>query len=448
VLGCDRVTVLSCRGGRPKTEAISGVESFDRRSGVVKSLEVLARSVLESSETFWSPDGAVELPPQVSEQLQSFVDESSARGLGIIPLRAAASQDGEAVGLLCVEQFGAELDEALRRRSLAVAQASGGALASALDYDRIPLRGLMEWMGALIGWRSRRRIPPLLLAAAAVVAAAVALCLIPSELTIESRGQLMPARRQHVFAPSDGTVVELLESDGAAVALGQILARLHSPALDIQQSELVGKQRTVQEDLIATETEALRSESEGGTAQPRRQLTARALQLTEELRGLESQLAILREQLAQLEVKSPITGTVVTWDAERQIAGRPVKRGDSLLTIADLAGSWELLLDVPDRRAGHVLAARKTREELLVTFQLGTDPGTVRRGMIKVISPATEVTTEREPTVRVTAALADAPPTQLRPGATVIARIHCGRRSLAYVWLHEFWEAVRLRLFL
>jgi hypothetical protein len=48
----------------------------------------------------------------------------------------------------------------------------------------------------------------------------------------------------------------------------------------------------------------------------------------------------------------------------------------------------------------------------------------------------------------VTAELADAPPAHLRPGATVVARVHCGRRSLAYVWLHEFWEAVRLRLFL
>jgi hypothetical protein len=35
-----------------------------------------------------------------------------------------------------------------------------------------------------------------------------------------------------------------------------------------------------------------------------------------------------------------------------------------------------------------------------------------------------------------------------RPGATVVARIHCGRRSLGFVWLHEFWEAIRLRLFL
>ena len=36
--------------------------------------------------------------------------------------------------------------------------------------------------------------------------------------------------------------------------------------------------------------------------------------------------------------------------------------------------------------------------------------------------------------------------TEPRPGATVIARIHCGRRSLGYVWLHEVWEFIQTRI--
>jgi len=24
--------------------------------------------------------------------------------------------------------------------------------------------------------------------------------------------------------------------------------------------------------------------------------------------------------------------------------------------------------------------------------------------------------------------------------ATVVSRIHCGRRSIGYVWFHSFWE--------
>jgi hypothetical protein len=33
-----------------------------------------------------------------------------------------------------------------------------------------------------------------------------------------------------------------------------------------------------------------------------------------------------------------------------------------------------------------------------------------------------------------------------RPGATVVARIHCGRRALGYVWLHEVWEFIQSRV--
>jgi hypothetical protein len=31
----------------------------------------------------------------------------------------------------------------------------------------------------------------------------------------------------------------------------------------------------------------------------------------------------------------------------------------------------------------------------------------------------------------------------LRPGATVYARIHCGRKPLGYVWFHQLLERLR-----
>jgi multidrug efflux pump subunit AcrA (membrane-fusion protein) len=260
---------------------------------------------------------------------------------------------------------------------------------------------------------------------------------------------LWPRERRHVFAPSDAVVVELPVGDGKPVRQGQLLVRLHSPALDIDESELVGKQRTVQEDLLAAETAALRSELDQQPSQPRFQLTARVEQLKEELRGIEAQLAIVREQQAELYVNSPLAGTVITWDPERQLAGRPVKRGDSLLTVADIAGPWELVLDLPDRRSGHIAAAHRQERRLPVTFQLGTDPGNVRHGEVSFVAPATEVLTgQSQPALRVMASLTGGETAQFRPGAGVVARIHCGRRSLGYVWLHELWETIRLRLFL
>jgi multidrug efflux pump subunit AcrA (membrane-fusion protein) len=415
---------------------------------VVQTLLPLAKSAIAIGEPLWFPIAAEELPPQLAEQLQDFLDESHARGLGLVPLYCGGADEGELVGLLCLERFGRDFDEPSRERSAPVAQAAAAALANAIEYERIPFRSGLQWAAAVLGIGPGRRWSPALVAAGMFVVVFVALWLMPAELTIEARGQLLPQRRQHVFAPSDSTVIDLPLTDGAKVAKGDLLARLHSPQLDIAESELLGKVRTAQEDLLSAETESLRSERDGGTTQPRSQLTSRVQQLKEEIRGLEAQLQIVRQQQAQLAIKSPLTGVVITWDAERQLAGRPVKRGDSLLTVADLAGPWEMVLDVPDRRAGHVLKARRDRADLPITFQLGTDPGAVRHGTVTFVAPATELSPQTEPSVRVTANLADTPPAQLRPGATVVARIHCGRSSLGYVWLHELWEAVWLRLFL
>jgi multidrug efflux pump subunit AcrA (membrane-fusion protein) len=448
LLGCDRVSVLACRGRRPRMEAVSGVESFDRRSGVVQGMEQLARLVVSADETLWLPAEGDELPAELGGQVQSLLEESHAKGMGLLPLRAELDEASQPVGLLVVERFAAEFDPAQRERAAALARASGGAVANAIAYERIPLRRTMQWLAASLGLAPGQRWSPSAGVAIGLVSVVLALWLIPADFAVEARGQLMPVRRQHVFAPSDGVIVELPPHDGDQVQKGQMLARLHSPTLDIDESELVGKQRTVQENLVAAETTALRSEVEGNSTQPRGQLTAKVEQLKEELRGLKEQLQIVRKEQADLTVQSPLDGIVITWDAQRQLAGRPVKRGDALLTVANTGGPWELILDVPDQSAGHIAAARRENERLPVSFQLGTDPGTVGRGTVAFVAPATELSAESQPAVRVTVALDGPSDPKRRPGATVVARIHCGRRSLGYVWLHEIWEAVRLRLFL
>jgi multidrug efflux pump subunit AcrA (membrane-fusion protein) len=448
VVGCDRVTVLSCHGRRPRAISVSGVESFDSRSGIIQSLEKLAQMTMSAPEPVWLPEDSDDLPPQVAEQVQLALDESHAKSLGIIPLLAAAEESDEPIGMLAFERFGEVFEPQHKNRAQRVARASGSALANAIQYDRIPLRGFMQWLAAMLGLAPGRRWSPALAVSLVLTAVGLALCLIPADFTVEAHGELTPARRQHVFAPSDGIVVELARTDGQAVKAGEPLARLHSPALDIEESELAGKQRTVQEELTSAETAALRSELEPTAGTSRGQLTARAGQLQEELKGIATQLDIVRRQQAALAVNSPLDGIVITWDPERQLAGRPVKRGDALMTVANTSGPWQLLLDLPDRSVGHLQAARQTRDPLPVKFQLGTNPGAVGRGSVAFVSPATQLSAESQPVVRVIVDLNDSDTSQFRPGATVVARIHCGRRSLGYVWLHEIWESIRLRLFL
>ena len=109
---------------------------------------------------------------------------------------------------------------------------------------------------------------------------------------------------------------------------------------------------------------------------------------------------------------------------------------------------------MPDDRIGHVLAAEDEQKSahddapLDVSFIVATEPGTTHSGQVKRIALATETDKTTGATVLVTADFdrSTIPADELRPGATVVAKIHCGRRSLGYVWLHELWETIQSKV--
>ena len=98
---------------------------------------------------------------------------------------------------------------------------------------------------------------------------------------------------------------------------------------------------------------------------------------------MHKQQAILMTERKDLELRSPIAGTVLTWNAKDLLAARPVTRGQALLTVDDLSGPWVAELQVADNRIGHVLDAQeKDKSELPATFILATEPGVNHDGRV------------------------------------------------------------------
>lgn len=443
LIGCERVTVLARANQKIVALAASGVDSLDRRATPIVRLRELALRVLPLGETLWYPTGAA-LPPQIEAALESYLDASSARVLAVAPL-IVGDDAAETVGFLIAERFDAAAGDDWQRRVTAACAPAALALGNAQTYDRIPLRRVWQ---TLDGMAQTVRWPGRVAMLAGVLLVVLAMLLIPAEFRIEARGELLPQIRRHIFAPIDGVVIELPSEERAQVAKGDVLARLRNPALDIQFSELVGKRRTTAEDLRSAESSQLVDQPAESSAE-RREAAAHIQQLKEALAGLDEQYRILKEQQEELVIRSPIDGVVLTWDVERLLASRPVQQGEDLLTVADLGGPWELQLQVPDRQIGHILTAQaRQKQPLDVTFRLGTEPGVEYRGQIVRIAATTEVDANRQATVRVTASTPREPIPGLRPGATAIAKVDCGRRSLGYVWLHEIWETLQTRLWL
>jgi hypothetical protein len=102
---------------------------------------------------------------------------------------------------------------------------------------------------------------------------------------------------------------------------------------------------------------------------------------------------------------------------------------------------------VPDRRIGHVRAAREELQpDLEVSFILATDPSVTYRGRIADVALSAEVDDEQGNSVLVTVAIDRETIPALRPGASVVANVHCGRRAIGYVWFHEVLEFVQSRV--
>ncbi|MFM8703290.1 MAG: efflux RND transporter periplasmic adaptor subunit, partial [Planctomycetia bacterium] len=280
-------------------------------------------------------------------------------------------------------------------------------------------------------------------AALGTLAALAALVFIPAELRLEGKGTLEPVHRRDVFAGIDG-VVEKLEAGlehGAEVKAGQLLATLRNTDLEVAITDVLGRKASSEEQLVATRRALL--EDKKISADEKTRLAGRAAQLQREIESLEQQRKLYETKKHDLEVKSPIDGVIVTWQVRDRLMLRPVEKGQSLMSIADKTGPWELEVHMPDDRLGHVnraaLAAKQAGRELTVDYILATDPGTRHHGTVKEIHEQAEVRGEAGNTVlvRVTIDPERHEKEELGAGATVTARIACGKRPLGYVWFHD-----------
>ena len=449
LIGSDRVSVLLAHGPHYRLLAISGVDSFDRRANSVSKLEQLATMISAAKAPVWYQGDASSLPPQIERTLQAYLDETHARTLAVVPLADSAEAAGAApaapIGALVVEWFRECSEPSVPRSVAAVCGQSLAALRNASEVDRIPLQRFWRRLrGTQASERgnSRHQLAGGLFAAAC---AAVLLATIPIEFQVRAEGELQPLHRRNVFAPLDAEIVELQVAHDDEVTADQTLMVLRSSELDFELERVRGELETTLRRLEAVEAaRVLYERQQEDDALILARLAAEESELMEHRTSLQQQLEILRRQHLSLQLQSPIHGRVLTWDVERLLGGRPVRRGQLLISMGEVDGPWILELQVPDDHIGHVLAARKeTGQPQRVRFVLATDPGTAYWGQVRQFSGTVGLndTDQRVVSVKVDIDREQIP--LLRPGATVIAKIECGRRGAAFVWLHELIEAIQ-----
>jgi multidrug efflux pump subunit AcrA (membrane-fusion protein) len=422
--------------------------------------------VAKAGDPLWHPDPAVEVLPQIEQELESYIDESHATAVAVIPLEkprptpvvkpggvdavAVAKAESvpastpEPIGALVAEWFSSNaFDGGKRARVELVAEHGKVALSNALTHTQLPLYALLNVLGKSRVLTTARNLPKTVAAVLATLAAITALVFVPAELRLEGKGTLEPVHRREVFAQIDGVVdrIEAGVEGGAVVKAGQLLATLRNRDLEVAIADVLGRKASTEEQLVSTRRSLL--EDDKISADEKLRLAGRRAQLEREIEGLEAQLALYAEKRKELEVRSPIEGVIVTWQVRDLLLLRPVEKGQVLMSIADKTGPWELEINMPDDRLGHVnratAEAKRAGRELVVDYILATDPGTRHTGTVKEIHEQAEVRGEEGNTVlvRVTIDPSRHEKEELGAGASVTARIACGKRPLGYVWFHD-----------
>lgn len=471
-LDCDRVSVLLRHGKRWRVAAVSGAEHVHRHSPAAERLEYLAARVAATGQPLWFESEAAELPPQISEPLGEYLDASPAIALVILPLEASApaneGQNEPPLGLLVVEQYREPLRSDQRQAIPRLVSQGSLAVANAWSVSRIP--GQRFWRKLLERGYLRRWAPGVVAVAAGMLIVGVALFGITTDIRLRARGELLPAQRRDVFAPRDGVVATVLVESGDLVEEGQPLLELRSTELELETQRVEGELDLARKRLAVTRSERLQLRpGDAETRTRERRLTAEEDQYQQQVESLEQRLAMLREHQTELTVRAPLAGQVLTWNTQQRLAGRPLRRGESLLTIADIAGPWQAELKLPSRQAGRLLAQLsqlngteprtgsdtgmvsfagegRASSMLPITVRLATDPGTWRSARLSQWSSRLLTDEAGDAYLLVTVDLDLERPGDRVPGSTAIASLGAGRGSLAEAWFHELTDAIRLWL--
>jgi multidrug resistance efflux pump len=486
LIGCDRVTIVLKRGPKYVVEAISGQDTFDKRSNVVRMLRDLARVVVKSGEDLWYTGDTTNLSPQVEKAVNDYVDESHTKQIAVLPLREADPHSDDPnrpkrhenmLGAIVIEQLvDSRAPDGLLQRVDVVRRHSSTALTNAQSHEGLFLLPVWRFIGKSRVLVTTRNLPKTILASIAIVAAALALWLVPWDFTIAAEGKLLPETRKGVFAAFEGKIIDVPVDDGAAVKAGQIVAIQQSLDIEAEHERLAGARRTTYEQFLSADLQFRRFDTRQGRESDRTQLLGERNRFKTELDSYDRQLALMAQKIAQLQIRSPIDGIVITRNVKDLLENRSVRPGTELMKVADPDQAWELEIDVPEAKVGHVLRyerelhAKGGNAELEVTFMLYSHTGVKLKGKVVRIDKSAELAGDKGNTVRMVVAfdqnelmalardgkasaggqsavqdLAQLKRT-LKVNADVKAKIHCGRAAVGYVWFHDLWEFIQSRI--
>ncbi|MFO0912832.1 MAG: efflux RND transporter periplasmic adaptor subunit [Pirellulales bacterium] len=400
--------VFVARGRRSlRLEFVSGSARFDPHA----ELSRLAISVMEQ--------GMLSTPPSLTPQWVSVSAIAAADQLRrtaghdhlwlVVWRRDAASP--------CTAMLFASRQPAPQANS-EVSEACQRLLTTLVRVSELNERSWHRPLTPAAAWWSRQSVRARQLLAATAVLAMATLLAIPMPYRVKATATLQPVHRRYVAVPYEGRLESTYVKPGDVVAAGQLIARMDD--------------RELAWNLAGLKADLERARKQRDSAMADRD-TAKSQMARLEMDRLSLKIRLLDEQTANLEIKSPLRGIVVSGDPEK-IEGARVAMGQ---TIAEIAPLDKMLVEVqiPDREI------RQVHEGARVTVRFDSAADRAFRGQISRIHPRAEQRDGHN--VFIATVELENTHDQLRPGmngkASIVGEKHC----LAWNLFHPAWDQFR-----
>ena len=441
IIDCDRVSVVLPRGGqrgRWQIKAVSGLDSIERRAEQIKQLQKLTQAVVKGNETLWYDGDDENISPQIEKRLHAYVDKSHTPNTD--------PNSDQIIGALIVEQLkDSTIEIPMKRRVEAICQHSESALANAIEHNSLFLLPLWKTLGRLTKPFTASQLPKTVCILGAIAGIIAFFALFPYPFTLSADGQLQPQIQNEVYAEIGGILQEVYveENNAQRVKQNDVLARMTNSDLDVQIQNIEGQINQTREQI-----QKLRhAQSQQLPELDLIMLDGELNKSQQQLASLERELAMKRQQSDSLIIRSPASGTIVNWQIRKNLLKRPVDRGQNLMTVIDPDGGWQLEIEVPERRVGHLLRyMRNSDQPIEVSFALKSHPGKEFKGELVSVDEKLEVYSDDGNCAKAIVSFYNdqIPMDLLKTGTRINAKMHCGTESIGYVWFHELFETVQM----
>ncbi len=416
-LGARRVSLGILRGRYVHVVAMNQTEKILRKMQLIRQIEEAMEECLDQdADIFYPSPASADLITRCSAKLIST--SAGDEAIMALPLRR-----GSPVGVLILEFAGgsqSKLSDVARVRV-------------ALDLIAPRLMDLYahdRWFGARWLANSRGYLAKLVgpthtWVKAAAIAVAIFLAwafFAEGTFYLIANFTLEPTRQAEIVAPFNGYIKAVRVRPGDKIIAHQtILADLYTAKL--------------RDQLAAAQAQYFAFRKQADVARARGKIAD--MQIADDsMNGAAARMRLLHRQIAHAQIKSPISGVVLTGNLMRRI-GSPVHLGDVLFKVAPIR-PLVARIDVLD---SDVLYAKVGEKGTLATASY---PGDVIGIRITHINPMAQVR-HHENVFRVRAALHGAP-TWLRPGMQGTARIAAGHRRYIWIWTRGLVNWIRMKL--